>query len=87
MIKPIPCNTCGGKGCANCNQIGFHGRDEYNDYYLARDASGNVVVAGIKGGGAGGSLGIGKAASSLFSLIGKLLSEPHDFFWAVKNKK
>jgi len=86
MIQPIPCSSCQGAGCRVCNNVGFFGRDQFNDYYLARDASGNVTVSGIKGGGSGG-IGAGKVTGALFGFIGKLIAEPHDFFWAIKQRR
>lgn len=86
MIQPYPCSNCQGAGCRVCNNVGFFGRDQSHDYYLMRDMAGNVTVAGIKGGGSTGA-GAGKVAGAFFGLIGKLLAEPHDFFWAIKQKK
>jgi len=85
MIKPYPCPTCQGTGCANCNGVGFFGRDNNYDYYLAKGPSGNVTVSGIKEGGLPGGI-LGKFFSFIFKIISKQLEEPHDFLWAIKQK-
>ena len=86
MIKPYPCPNCQGAGCANCNNVGFFGRDETYDYYLAKGPGGNVTVAGIKQGGSSPGI-FGKLFSFVFKFIEKQLEEPHDFLWAVKQRK
>ncbi len=87
MVKPIPCPSCNGLGCSQCNYIGFFGQDERGQqYYLAKDNSGNVYVSGPKSTGGGSSI-LGKMMGAIFAGISKSLAEPHDFIWETKQKK
>ena len=85
MITPYPCPTCQAAGCANCNNVGFFGRDEHYDYYLTKEANGNVRVAGIKESGSSKNL-FSQIFSFFFKIISKQLEEPHDFLWAIKQR-
>ncbi len=88
MVKPVPCPSCNGLGCASCSYIGFFGRDDQTgrEYFLSKDASGNIVVSGLKSGGGGTSI-FGKFFGFIFSLAGRAIEEPHDFIWETKYKK
>lgn len=86
MVKPVPCSSCNGLGCSTCNYIGFFGQDGGQQYYLAKDASGNVYVSGPRTTGGGSSV-LGKLLGAIFSGIGKSLEEPHDFIWETKQKR
>lgn len=87
MIQPIPCPSCNGVGCANCNRVGFFGRDQQYDYYLTKDPTGNVRVAGIKQSGLAGKSILEKFFSLIFGFVHRQMQEPHDFIWAIKQKK
>jgi hypothetical protein len=88
MVKPIPCSSCNGLGCKRCNYIGFFGIDERGqEFYLSKDASGNVMVSGMKSSGSGGSPLLNKLFSFIFGQIGKSLEEPRDFIWESRQKR
>ena len=86
MINPYPCPSCNGVGCANCNNIGFFGRDENYDYYLAKGPGGDVVVAGIKQSGTSKNA-LEQIVSFFLRIVTRQLEEPHDLIWAIRQRR
>lgn len=87
MIRPVACPSCSGMGCRKCNFIGYFGSDGQQEYYLDKDAKGNIIIAGVKKSGGSDSSILSNLLGAIFSRAVKSLEEPHDFLWEVKNKK
>lgn len=75
-LNAIPCPKCQGVGCKYCNRIGAIGRDETNDYYLIKSGD-KIQIGGI----------ITHSENFLIKIVSKILEEPHDFLWSIKQKK
>lgn len=79
MLNAIPCPKCSGVGCKYCNNIGAIGRDETNDYYLIKSSDNKLQVGGI--------ITASSSPNIFLKFISKILEEPHDFLWSIKQKR